>query len=122
MKVPTYQKYGITKSQLEQFEEKNRKISNLLTHRIPIGLGLFLGAGFYALNYSKFSPSGFLQAAGQIFLFCTIGLVCIAFPLMFFKGVDNFYYKYLKHTNETYRQILKYKKDKEDYEYWHIRT
>ncbi len=122
MKVPTYQKYGLTKSQLEKFEQRNRKVTQMLTHQIPLGIGLIIGIIVYILNYNKFNPTTLMQVLGQVFLFASLGVVCLGLPLMFFKIVDGWYYAFLEKTNQTYRKILQYQKDKEKFEYWHIRT
>jgi hypothetical protein len=122
LKVPTYQKYGLTKSQLEKFEEKNRKVTQLLTHQIPLALGLLIGILIYVLNYRKFNPDTIMKVLGQVFLFASLGVICLGLPLMFFKIVDSWYYTFLEKTNSTYRKILQYQKDKEKFEYWHIRT
>lgn len=122
MKVPTFQKYGITKSQLDKFDEKNRRISHLLTHKIPIAAGIVLGTIFYILNISKFAPTNIFQVVYQLFIFISIGILCVGIPMILFKLVENYYYRHIERNNETYKNILKYKKDKEDFEYWRIRS
>jgi hypothetical protein len=41
--------------------------------------------------------------------------------MLIFKWVESYYYKRLEKKNETYRSILKFKKDKEEFDFWHIR-
>ncbi|RPI12920.1 MAG: hypothetical protein EHM58_19460 [Ignavibacteriae bacterium] len=122
MKVPTYHKYGITKSQLEKFDEKNRKISHLLTHKIPIAAGIVLGTTIYIINFRKYAPVNVLQVISQLFIFISLGILCVGLPMILFKLIENYYYRHIGRNNKTYINILKYKKDKEDYEYWHLRS
>ncbi len=75
MKVPTYQKYGLTKKELEHSKSKNSRISSLLTHEIPLVLGIILGVVLWFISYRKLNPSGFLETAWQIFIFGTMGMV-----------------------------------------------
>jgi hypothetical protein len=78
MKVPTYHKYGLTKAGIEKSELRDRKISDILTHHLTIGIGVALGVLVYILNYSKVQPSTFIQAVMQIFLFASMGVFVLA--------------------------------------------
>jgi hypothetical protein len=63
-----------------------------------------------------------MQILTQLFLFASLGVVCLGLPMMFFKIVDGWYYSFLEKTNTTYKKILQYQKDKELFEHWHVRT
>lgn len=122
MKVPTYQKYGITKSQLEKFDERNRKVSQLLTHKLPISAGIVLGGAVYLINLKRFAPTNFFQVIYQLFLLISLSIICVGLLMILFKLIENYYYKRLELKNEIYRNILSFKKDKEEFDYWHIRS
>jgi hypothetical protein len=122
LKVPTYQKYGITKSQLEKFDERNRKISNTLTHTLPFAGGIALGTTIYIINLSRFAPTNFFQVFYQLFLLISLSILSIGLLMVIFKYAEKYYYNRIENKNETYKSILSFKKDKEEFEYWHIRS
>jgi len=121
MKVPTYRKYGLSKKKFDNIKFRNSRISFLLTHEIPLALGVILGIAFWIISYKKLNPSGFLETAGQIFLFGTMGIVCVGIPMLIFKGIEKLYYVYLGNSSEIYKGTLKYEADRERFDYWKIR-
>lgn len=121
MKVPTYQKYGITKKEFENTKSKNSRISFLLTHEIPLVLGIIVGVVFWFISYRKLNPSGFFETAWQIFIFGTMGMMCIGIPMLIFKGLEKLYYMYLRSRSQQYNSILKYESDREKFDFWKIR-
>ncbi len=121
MKVPTYQKYGLTKKEYENSKSKNSRISFLLTHEIPLVLGIILGVVFWFISYRKLNPSGFFETAWQIFIFGTMGMLCIGIPMLIFKGIEKLYYAYLGSKSQQYNSIIKYELDREKFDFWKIR-
>lgn len=93
----------------------------LLTHEIPLALGVILGIVFWIIRYNEMNPTGFLETAGQIFLFGTMGVVCVGIPMLIFKGIEKLYYVYMGRSSDIYKETLKYEADREKYNYWKIR-
>ncbi len=121
MKVPTYKKYGISKKEFDNIKFRSSRISFLLTHEIPLAIGVVLGIIFWIISYKKLNPTGFLETAGQIFLFGTMGIVCVGIPMLIFKGIEKLYYAYLGRSSDSYKGTLKYEADREKFGYWKIR-
>jgi hypothetical protein len=121
MKVPTYKKYGISKRKLDSVNSRTRKVSNLLTHDIPLILGITIGIALWIFTYRKLSPSGFLDSVSKVFLFSTIGLICVGIPMLLFKAAEKLYYIYLERNSASYIGVKKYEDDREKFDYWKIR-
>jgi hypothetical protein len=121
MKVPTYKKYGISKRKLDSVNTRTRKVSNLLTHDIPLILGIIFGIALWIFTYKKLNPSGFLDNVSKIFLFSTIGLICVGIPMLLFKAAEKLYYMYLERNSAAYIGVKKYEDDREKFDYWKIR-
>ena len=85
MKVPTYHKFGLTKTQIEVAESRDKKISEILTHHLTITIGLVFGLVLYILYFDKVRPDTFIQIVVQIFLFGSIGIICVGIPAMLFQ-------------------------------------
>jgi len=121
MKVPTFQKYGLTKAGIKKSETRDQKISDILTHHLTIGIGVFLGLVVYVINISKVQPSSFVQVISQVFLFASMGVICVGIPAVLFKFAEMFYFKYIRGKSEEKQNIQKYYDDRDDYDFWKIR-
>jgi hypothetical protein len=121
MKVPTYHKYGLTKAGVDKSELRDRKISDILTHHLTIGIGIVLGILIYILNYSKVQPSNFIQAVMQVFLFASVGVICVGIPAVLFKFAEIFYFKYIRSKSKEKQNIEKYREEREEFDFWKIR-
>ena len=122
MKVPTYHKYGLTKAKIKKSELRDKKISDILTHHLTIGIGVVLGILVYILNYSEVQPSTFIQAVMQVFLFASMGVICVGVPAVLFKLAEMFYFKYISQKTKEKQNIKKYYEDREEFDFWKIRT
>ena len=120
MKVPTYHKFGLTKAQIEVAESRDKKISEILTHHLTIAIGLVFGLVLYILYFDKVRPDTFIQIVVQIFLFGSIGIICVGIPAMLFKLAEMFYLKQRAKTSE-HQTITKYNEEREFYDFWKIR-
>lgn len=121
MKVPTYKKYGLTKRKYDKVNEKDRKVSHLIAHDIPLILGIAVGIALWIYTYKRLNPSGVLETASQIFLFGTIGLICVGIPMLIFKSVEKLYRYYLWKNSSEYISAKRYEDDREMYSSWKIR-
>jgi len=121
MKVPTFQKYGLTKAGVEKSELRDKKISDILTHHLTIGIGIVFGVLIYILNYSKVHPSTFIQIIMQVFLFASMGVLCVGIPAVLFKFAEMFYFKYFRSKTLEKQNIQKYYEEKEEFDFWKIR-
>jgi hypothetical protein len=121
LKVPTFQKYGLTKAGVEKSELRDKKISDILTHHLTIGIGIVFGILIYILNYSKVRPSTFIQVVMQVFLFASMGVLCVGIPAVLFKFAEMFYFKYFRSKTEEKQNIQKYYEEKEEFDFWKIR-
>jgi hypothetical protein len=122
MRFPVYKKYGLTKAKFEKAELRNRSISNLLSHKLPLALGLVLGILFYILIFNRLNHSNIFEIIAQAFLFGTVGVLCVGIPVILFKSVEKLYFRYLKSISREYKNIQMYEKDKERYRYFRVRT
>lgn len=120
MKVPTYHKFGLTKTQLKQVETKDKKISDILTHHLTIGIGLALGAAVYIIYYNEVRPSTFIQVVMQIFLFASMGVLCVGIPAVLFKVVEMYYFKSKEKTDE-HKVIKAYNEERDEFDFWKLR-
>lgn len=120
MKVPTYHKFGLTKAQLASVETRDKKISDILTHHLTIGIGLAFGLVLYVLYFNKVRPESFIQIVVQIFLFGSIGIICVGVPALIFKLAEMFYLKQREKTDE-HKIIKKYNEERDTYDFWKIR-
>ncbi len=120
MKVPTYHKFGLTKAQLQIAESRDKKISDILTHHLTIYIGLAFGLVLYILYFDKVRPDSFIQIVVQIFLFGSIGIICVGIPALLFKLVEMFYFKQKEKTTE-HQTITKYNEERDVYDFWKIR-
>jgi hypothetical protein len=121
MKVPTYQKYGLKKSQVEKSDSRDMQVSIMLSHTLPLYLGIGLGILVYIFYYTKTHPTGFLQIITQVFLFATIGVMCVGVPVIIFKLAERFYYNFLSKHSDKYITIQDYKNSREGFEFWKLR-
>jgi len=121
MKVPTYKKYGLSKREYERVNDRSRKVSNLLTHDIPLVLGIAVGIALWIFTYKRLNPTGVLETASQIFIFGTIGLICVGIPMLVFKSIEWVYRYYMGKNSSGYIGAKKYEDDREIYSRWKIR-
>lgn len=120
MKVPTFQKFGLTKAQLKTAESRDKKISDILTHHLTIGIGLGFGLILYILYFNKVQPDSFIQIVVQIFLFGSIGIICVGIPALLFKLAEMFYFKQREKTAE-HKTITRYNEERDNFDFWKLR-
>jgi hypothetical protein len=120
LKVPTYHKFGLTKAQLQIADSRDKKISDILTHHLTIGIGLAFGLVLYILYFDKVRPDNFIQIVMQIFLFGSIGIICVGIPALLFKLAEMFYFKQKSKTAE-HQTITKYNEERDIYDFWKLR-
>jgi hypothetical protein len=120
MKVPTYHKFGLTKTQIKQVETRDKKISDILTHHLTIGIGIALGIVIYIIYYNEVKPSTFIQVTMQIFLFASMGVLCVGVPAVMFKLAEMYYIKRRENTDE-HRTIKAYQEERDEFDFWKIR-
>ena len=121
MKVPTYSKYGLKKIEVTSSEERDRKVTHLLTHRLPLIFGGVLGVVVFFVYFYNSGSETFPKVIYQFFLFGTIGIVCVGIPMVFFILAERVYYYYQKKKNSKYQSIMQYKDDRDNYDFWKIR-
>jgi hypothetical protein len=121
MKVPTYRKYGLSKRKFDSVNDRNRKVSHLLAHDIPFVLGIAIGIALWIYTYKRLNPTGVLETASQIFLFGTIGLICVGIPMLIFKSVEKLYHYYMRKNSPEYISAKMYEDDREVFSRWKIR-
>lgn len=121
MKVPTYHKFGITKAQILKSESKDKKISEILTHHLTIGIGIAFGLVLYILYFDKVRPDTFLQIVMQITLFASMGILCVGVPAVLFKLAEMFYFKQIKAKTEESKTIANYQEQRASYDFWKLR-
>ncbi|MBZ0202994.1 MAG: hypothetical protein K8I03_08265 [Ignavibacteria bacterium] len=121
MKVPTYHKFGLTKTQLKQVETKDKKISDILTHHLTIIIGLSLGLIVYIMYYNEVKPTTFIQIVMQVFLFGSMGVLVVGIPAVLFKLAEMFYFKQIKQKTEEHKTITKYQEERDEFDFWKIR-
>jgi hypothetical protein len=121
MKVPTYHKFGLTKARIRQSEIRDKKISDILTHHLTIGIGVAFGLVIYVFYYMQVKPATLLQFVMQIFLFASLGIICVGVPAVLFKLGEMFYFKHVKQKTEEHKTITKYNEERDQYDFWKIR-
>ncbi len=121
MKVPTFRKYGITKSQFEGVEKKTKKMNHFITHQVPFVLGLVGGTIIYLSVSKKFSPVGIPQFIQQVFVFGTIVILSIGISMLIFFAVNFCYHTLFKKSSLIYKKSVMYKDDRDNYEFWKLR-
>ncbi len=121
MKVPTFQKFGLTKAQIQKAESRDKKISDILTHHLTVGIGLVFGLIIYIIYFSKVQPETFLQIVFQVFLFGSIGIICVGIPAMLFKLAEMYYFKKVKGNSAEHKTITLYQEERDKYDFWQIR-
>ncbi len=121
MKVPTFHKFGITKSQIKVAESRDKKISDILTHHLTIGIGLAFGLVLYVLYFDKVKPDTFIQIVMQITLFASMGIICVGIPALLFKLAEMFYFKQVRAKTDEHKIITKYNQERDTYDFWKIR-
>jgi hypothetical protein len=107
--------------EVENSDERDRKVTQLLTHTLPLIIGGILGIVVFFVYFFKSGQTSVFRLIYQVFLFGTIGTMCVGIPMAFFVLAERVYYYYLSNKNEKYRTIQKYKVDRDDYEFWKIR-
>jgi hypothetical protein len=120
MKVPTYHKFGLTKAQIHKSEARDQKISDILTHKLTLGIGVVFGLVIYVIYYSKVQPESFIQIVGQVFLFASMGIICVGIPAVLFKLCEMLYFKY-KARGTEHKTITKYKEERDEFDFWKLR-
>jgi hypothetical protein len=120
MKVPTYHKFGLTKTQLKEVETRDKMISDVLTHHLTIGIGLALGVVVYIIYYNEVRPSTFIQVTMQIFLFASMGVLCVGVPAVIFKLAEMYYFKRKENTDE-HKTIKAYTEERDEFDFWKLR-
>lgn len=120
MKVPTYHKFGLTKTQLKEVETRDKKISDILTHHLTIGIGIGFGLAIYIIYYNAVRPSTFIQITMQIFLFASMGVLCVGVPAVLFKVAEMYYFKRRENTDE-HKTIKAYQEERDEFDFWKIR-
>lgn len=121
MKVPTFQKFGLTKAQLKNSETRDKKISDILTHHLTIGIGIAFGLVVYVLYFAKVQPDNFIQIVTQVFIFASLGIICVGVPALLFKLAEMFYFKQIKEKTEEHKTIVKFTKERDEYDFWKLR-
>lgn len=121
MKVPTFQKFGLTKARLTAVETRDKKISDILTHHLTVGIGLAFGLILYIFYFIKVKPDSFIQIVVQIFLFGSIGIICVGVPALLFKMAEMFYFKQVKPRSADHSAIESYNNERENYDFWKLR-
>lgn len=121
MKVPTFHKFGITKAQIVKAETRDKKISDILTHHLTIAIGLSLGVVVYIIYYNEVKPSTFIQVVMQIFLFASMGVLCVGIPAVLFKLAELFYFKHIKERSDDHKTITRYTAERDEFDFWKIR-
>lgn len=120
MKVPTYHKFGLTKTQLKQVETRDKKISDILTHHLTIAIGIALGIAVYIIYYRQVQPETFIQVIMQVFLFASMGVLCVGIPAVLFKLAEIYYFKSKEKTDE-HKIIKTYNEERDEFDFWKIR-
>lgn len=120
MKVPTYHKFGLTKAQIKNVESRDKMISDILTHHLTIGIGLALGVVVYIIYYNEVKPSTFIQLVMQVFLFASMGVLCVGIPAVLFKLAEMYYFKLRENTAE-HQTIQAYNEERDEFDFWKVR-
>lgn len=121
MKVPTFRKFGLTKAQIARVESRDKKISDILTHHLTVSIGLVFGLILYIIYFNKVRPDTFLQIVFQVFLFGSIGIICVGVPAMLFKLAEMFYFKQVRAKTDEHKSITRYHEEREVHDFWQIR-
>jgi hypothetical protein len=121
LKVPTFHKFGLTKAQIEKSEIRDQKISDILTHHLTIGIGIVFGLVIYVFYYIKVKPDTFLQIIMQVFLFASLGIICVGIPAVLFKLGEMAYFKYFKERTQEHKTIQEYYEQREEFDFWKVR-
>jgi len=122
VKVPTYSKYGLKKIEIERSDERDRKVTKLLTHTLPLAAGGALGIVVFFIYFFKSGQTTVFSVFYQIFLFGTIGIVCVGIPMVFFVIAERLYFHYQRSSNKKYRSVMQYKSDRADFDFWKLRS
>ena len=120
MQIPTYSKFGLTKSQIESKDIRDRRVSDILTHHLTIFTGSAFGITIYVLNYSKIDPSNLFQMIVQVFLFASIGVMCVGVPAILFKFIELSYFKIVE-SGDEHKTIERFKQERNRYDFWKLR-
>ncbi len=121
MKVPTFQKYGIKKSEVINKEIRETKISHLLTHSIPLTFGVCAGVVIYFIYYYQMGEVNVLNIIGNVFLFGSMGLLCVGIPMAILKLVERIWINFINPSTGKNPTITEYQTNRDDYEYWKVR-
>jgi hypothetical protein len=121
LKVPTFHKFGITKAQILKSDSRDKKISDILTHHLTIGIGIVFGLVLYILYFDKVRPDTFLQIIMQVTLFASMGIICVGIPAVLFKLAEIFYFKQVKAKTVEFKTIAKYNEQRETFDFWKLR-
>lgn len=121
MKVPTYHKFGLTKAQIEKSESRDKKISDILTHHLTVGIGIAFGLVIYVIYFNKVRPDTFIQIVMQVSLFASLGVICVGVPAVLFKLAEMFYFKKIKHKTVEHKTIMAYREERDEFDFWKLR-
>ena len=121
MKVPTFRKYGITKSQFETLEKKVERVAHYLSHSLPVIIGLIGGIIIYISVSGKFKPVTVFQYIQQVFILASIIIISIGISLLIFMGLKYVYDLFFKRTSDVYKKSMSYKEDRSRYDFWKLR-
>lgn len=121
MKVPTFQKYGIKKSEVISKEIREKRISHLLTHSIPLTFGVCAGIVIYFIYYYQMDEVNVLNIIGNVFLFGSMGLLCVGIPIAILKLVERIWINFINPNTGKNPTIVEYQTNRDDYEYWKVR-
>jgi hypothetical protein len=121
MKVPTFHKFGLTKAQIDKSEASDKKISHILTHHLTIGIGIAFGLVIYVFYYIKVKPDTFIQIVMQVFLFASLGIICVGIPAVLFKVGEMAYFKYFKERTKEHKTIKEYQEQRDEFDFWKLR-
>jgi hypothetical protein len=121
MKVPTYHKFGLKKSQVLKSDARDKKVSDILTHHLTIIIGSVLGILIYIIYYNEVKPSTFIQIVMQVFLFASMGVLCVGIPAVLFKLAEIFYFRQIKEKTTEHKTMQKYLKERDEFDFWKIR-
>lgn len=121
MKIPTYQKYGITKSEMLEMENKHRRVLHLLTHRIPFLISIPIMVTIFYIYFISSDNSELLPKFSKIFVIGSVILMSVGFPMIIFNIIGWIYSKYIIPRSVRHQTIRDYSEVRDKYEFWKIR-
>lgn len=116
MKVPTFRKYGITKSQFKNIENRFAKITHYLTHLLPIIIGIAGGMILYIAIFRNISPHGIPQYVQRVFVLGTVIIICTGISMLLFKGINYLYNSVYQKSSVNFKKAKNYSDERDKYE------